>query len=41
MAQTYFDGLSKSYTQVSLTDDGIETANFLEATEGLISLLGE
>ncbi|KAJ3413426.1 hypothetical protein HDV05_008067 [Chytridiales sp. JEL 0842] len=36
---TYFDGV-KSYATVSITstDDGIEVASFLEATEGVIAL---
>ncbi|KNE60604.1 hypothetical protein AMAG_05984 [Allomyces macrogynus ATCC 38327] len=38
---TYFDTLPKNFTQVQVAsnDQGIETAAFLEATEGLIALL--
>ncbi|ORZ34909.1 glycolipid transfer protein-like protein HET-C2 [Catenaria anguillulae PL171] len=39
MSTTYFDTLSKSYTQVPVTDEGIDTPSFLEATEGLINML--
>ncbi|KAI9136758.1 glycolipid transfer protein domain-containing protein [Paraphysoderma sedebokerense] len=35
---TYFDTLARNYTQVPITADGIDTATFLEATEGLIKL---
>ncbi|KAI9183272.1 hypothetical protein H9P43_004189 [Blastocladiella emersonii ATCC 22665] len=36
---TYFDTLNKNYTQVTVTDDGINTAEFLTATEDLIKML--
>jgi hypothetical protein len=38
---TYFDSLQRNYTDVPITEDGIETIPFLEATEGLVKLFGK
>lgn len=38
MSQTYFDTIKKSYADVPVSSDGVETSSFLEATEGLIKL---
>lgn len=35
----YFDTLKRSYTDVDTTD-GINTQQFLEATEGVVKLFG-
>ncbi|PWN99503.1 glycolipid transfer protein [Tilletiopsis washingtonensis] len=35
---TYFDTVKKSYADVPLTDEGVDTSAFLEATEGLVKL---
>lgn len=37
---TFFDTLSRSYVDVDLTK-GIDTEQFLEATEGLVKLFGK
>ncbi|CAG8643197.1 9310_t:CDS:2 [Acaulospora morrowiae] len=38
MSVTYFDTLRKNYADVPITEDGIGTEAFLEATEGLVRL---
>ncbi|CAB4397866.1 unnamed protein product [Rhizophagus irregularis] len=35
---TYFDNLQRNYTDVPITEDGIETIPFIEATNGLVKL---
>ncbi|CAG8468162.1 7188_t:CDS:2 [Scutellospora calospora] len=35
---TYFDTLKRDFCDVHITEDGIDTVTFLEATEGLIKL---
>ncbi|RHZ45372.1 hypothetical protein Glove_680g83 [Diversispora epigaea] len=35
---TYFDTIERNYSEVSITDEGIDTKTFLEATEGLVKL---
>ncbi|CAI2161450.1 7643_t:CDS:2 [Funneliformis geosporum] len=35
---TYFDNLQRKYSDVPITNDGIETLPFLEATEGVVKL---
>ncbi|GBB87438.1 hypothetical protein RclHR1_13900001 [Rhizophagus clarus] len=35
---TYFDTIQRNYTDVPITEDGIETIPFLEATDGLVKL---
>ncbi|ORZ06972.1 glycolipid transfer protein domain-containing protein [Lobosporangium transversale] len=37
MASTYFQG-TRNYTDVTITDEGINTQEFLEATEGLVKI---
>lgn len=37
---TYFDTLSRSYVDVD-TNKGVDTEQFLEATEGLVKLFGK
>jgi hypothetical protein len=37
---TYFDTLARSYVNVDITN-GIDTVQFLEATEGLVKLFGK
>lgn len=37
---TFFDTLSRSYTNVDISN-GIDTIQFLEATEGLVKLFGK
>jgi hypothetical protein len=36
---TYFETLKRSYTDVD-TNKGVDTEQFLEATEGLVKLFG-
>jgi hypothetical protein len=39
--QTFFDKVKRSFSDVTVhPDNGIETAQFLEACEGLVSLFG-
>ncbi|CAG8436478.1 3842_t:CDS:2 [Diversispora eburnea] len=38
MSITYFDTIERNYSEVSITDEGIDTKTFLEATEGLVKL---
>ena len=40
MATTYFDSIKRSYTDVEIAD-GINTEQFLEATEGVVKLFGK
>lgn len=35
---TYFDTVKKSYVDVPVTDAGVETTSFLEASEGLVKM---
>ncbi|KZV83025.1 glycolipid transfer protein [Exidia glandulosa HHB12029] len=35
---TYFDTVSKSFTDVPVTEDGVDTVAFLEASEGLVKM---
>ncbi|KAG8723970.1 hypothetical protein FRC12_020462 [Ceratobasidium sp. 428] len=35
---TYFETVKKSFTDVPVTDDGVETTSFLEASEGLVGI---
>jgi hypothetical protein len=37
---TYFDTLARSYVNVDIAN-GIDTVQFLEATEGLVKLFGK
>ena len=37
---TFFDTLTKSYTDVPLVDGKISTSEFLEASESLVTLFG-
>lgn len=37
---TFFDSLARSYTDVDLSK-GIDTEQFIEATEGLVKLFGK
>jgi hypothetical protein len=37
---TYFDTLARSYVDVD-TSKGVDTEQFLEATEGLVKLFGK
>ncbi|KAK4700463.1 hypothetical protein P7C70_g5785, partial [Phenoliferia sp. Uapishka_3] len=38
---TFFETVSKSYVDVPVTDAGVDTVAFLEATESLIKMFGE
>ncbi|KAG9101948.1 hypothetical protein FRC06_002460 [Ceratobasidium sp. 370] len=35
---TYFDTVKKSFTDVPVTEQGVETTSFLEASEGLVAM---
>jgi hypothetical protein len=37
---TYFDNLKRNYTDVPVTEDGIGTSPFMEATEGVVKMFG-
>lgn len=37
---TFFDTIKRSYEDVEITDKGINTSQFLEASESLVSLFG-
>ena len=37
---TYFDKIKRNYKDVPITEEGISTEEFLEATEDLIGLFG-
>lgn len=38
---TFFDTMKKSYETVEVTDQGINTNQFLDASESLVSLFGK
>ena len=37
---TFFDTIKRSYLDVEITDKGINTAQFLEASESLVTMFG-
>ena len=38
---TFFDTLKRSYQDVEITDKGINTSQFLEASESLVTMFGK
>lgn len=38
---TFFDDIKKDFKDVKVTDEKINTSDFLEASEGLVHLFGE
>ena len=38
---TFFDTIKRSYTDVEITEKGINTEQFLEASESLVTMFGE
>lgn len=38
---TFFDNIKRSYENVEITEKGINTSQFLEASESLVTLFGE
>jgi hypothetical protein len=38
---TFFDTLKRSYQDVQITDKGINTSQFLEASESLVTMFGK
>lgn len=37
---TYFDSMKRSYSEVIITSEGIDTVTFLEASEELVKIFG-
>jgi len=37
---TFFDSIKRSYENVDITDKGIDTSQFLEASESLVTMFG-
>jgi hypothetical protein len=37
---TYFRNTARNYIDVTITDEGINTDEFLQATEGLVGIFG-
>jgi len=37
---TFFDNIKRSYEDVEITDKGINTIQFLEASESLVTMFG-